>query len=46
VTFAVPLTAPAGILLYAQSAALIVPVAPNNAGVVTSTAVRTFINTF
>jgi hypothetical protein len=46
VTFAVPATAPAGILLYAQSAALIVPVAPNNAGVVTSTAVRTFINTF
>lgn len=46
VTFAVPATAPAGILLYAQSAALIVPAAPNNAGVVTSTAVRTFINTF
>ena len=46
VTFAVPATAPAGVLLYAQSAALISPVAPNNAGVVTSNGIRTFINTF
>jgi hypothetical protein len=34
------------VLLYAQSAALVTPVAPNNAGIVTSNAVRTFINTF
>jgi hypothetical protein len=46
VTFDVPLAAPIGFLLYAQAAALIAPAAPNNAGIVTSSAVRTFINSF
>lgn len=45
VTLAVP-AGISGVLLYAQSAALVTPVAPNNAGIVTSNAVRTFINTF
>lgn len=46
VTFTVPAAAPAGVLLYAQSAALVTPVAPNNAGIVTSNGIRSFINTF
>jgi hypothetical protein len=46
VTFAVPAGAPAGFLLYSQAAALIVPVAPNNAGIVTSNAIRSYINSF
>lgn len=45
VTLAIP-GGVSGVLLYAQSAALVVPVAPNNAGIVTSNAIRTFINTF
>lgn len=46
VTFNVPLGAPAGFLLYSQAVALIVPVAPNNAGIVTSNGVRSYINSF
>jgi hypothetical protein len=46
VTFNVPLGAPAGFLVYSQAAALIVPVAPNNAGIVTSNAIRSYINNF
>jgi hypothetical protein len=46
VSLAVPAGVAPGVLLYAQSAALVTPVAPNNAGIVTSNAVRTFINTF
>lgn len=46
VSFAVPAAAPAGVLLYAQSAALVTPAAPNNAGIVTSNGIRSFINTF
>jgi hypothetical protein len=46
VTFAVPAGAPAGFLLYSQAAALVTPVAPNNAGIVTSNAIRSHINNF
>lgn len=46
VSLAIPAGIAPGVLLYAQSAALISPVAPNNAGIVTSNAVRTYINTF
>lgn len=46
VTFNVPAGAPAGFLVYSQAAALIVPVAPNNAGIVTSNAIRSYINNF
>ena len=46
VSFSVPAGAPAGFLVYSQGAALIVPVAPNNAGIVTSNAIRSYINNF
>jgi hypothetical protein len=46
VTFNVPAGAPAGFLVYSQAAALIVPVSPNNAGIVTSNAIRSYINNF
>lgn len=39
-------TLTAGVLLHAQSAALVTPVAPHNAGSVTSNGVRPFRNTF
>jgi hypothetical protein len=39
-------TLTAGVLLHAQSAALVTPVAPHDAGIVTSNGVRPFLNTF
>jgi len=42
----IPLGAPIGAEVFTQGFALIVPVAPNNAGIVTSNAVRSYINTF
>ncbi len=44
--FDVPAGVPGGVLYYAQAAALICPVAPNNAGILMSNAVRSFINSF
>ena len=46
VTLPIPLGAPIGAEVFTQGFALIVPVAPNNAGIVTSNAVRSYINTF
>ena len=42
----VPAGAPAGAVLYAQSVALLCPAAPNNAGLVLSNGVRSYINSF
>lgn len=46
VNFDVPVGVPGGVLYYAQAAALICPVAPNNAGIIVSNAVRSFVNSF
>jgi hypothetical protein len=46
VSFDVPSNVPGGALYYAQAAALICPVAPNNAGIIMSNAVRSFVNGF
>lgn len=46
VAFALPPTLPIGLTYFAQPVAAICPVSPNNAGFVTGTAVRSYVNTF
>lgn len=46
VNFDVPSNIPGGALYYTQAAALICPVAPNNAGIIMSNAVRSYVNGF
>lgn len=42
----IPALTPAGFLFYSQAAALICPVAPNNAGVILSNGLRSYVNSF
>lgn len=46
VPLTIPAGAPAGALLYSQAVALLCPAAPNNAGLVLSNGVRSYINTY
>jgi hypothetical protein len=46
IPFALPPGLPGGLLYYAQGAASICPVAPNNAGILLSNAVRSFVNNY
>lgn len=46
VALSLPAGAPAGAVLYSQAVALLCPAAPNNAGLVLSNAVRSYINSY
>ena len=46
VNFDIPALTPAGFLFYSQAGALICPVAPNNAGILLSNALRSYVNSF
>ncbi len=46
VVFDIPVSVPPAFLFYSQAAALICPAAPNNAGILLSNGLRSYVNTF